>query len=66
MTLLMRDQENLEKGMEKGIKTGKIYGMISICRDMNLSDQAIIRKLEEKFQLTEKEAEMYLQEAEQV
>lgn len=43
MTLLMRDQENIEKGIEKG----KIYGAISMCRDLVLSDDekcSILRK----------------------
>lgn len=60
MTLLMRDQENLEKGMEKG----KIYGAISMCRDLNLSEDVISKKLQEKFQLTAEEAKEYLMNAE--
>lgn len=60
MTLLMRDQENLEKGMEKG----KIYGAIAAYRELGLSEDTIIKKLKEKFQLSEKEANVYLQDAE--
>ena len=33
MTLLMRDQENIEKGLKRGIS-----GAISMCRDLRLSD----------------------------
>lgn len=58
MTLLMRDQENLEKGMEKGI-----YGMVTTLKELNISEDVILRKLEEKFQLTEKESKEYLQKA---
>lgn len=56
MTLLMRDQENIEKG--------KIYGAISMCRDLNLSEDMIIKKLKEKFRLTEDEVKEYLKNAE--
>ncbi len=45
MTLLMRDQENIEKGIEKG----KIYGVISMCRDLGLSDDEISRRLQKKY-----------------
>lgn len=58
MTLLMRDQENIEKGLAKGI-----YGAISICRDLGLSDSAIIKNLQAKYRLSEAEAEEYLREA---
>lgn len=58
MTLLMRDQENLEKGIEKGI-----YGMVTTLKELNISEDVILRKLEEKFQLTEKESKEYLQKA---
>lgn len=56
MTLLMRDQENREQGM--------IYGAISMCRDLNLSEEMILKKLQEKFQLTVEEAKDYLKNAE--
>lgn len=52
MTLLMRDQENIEKG--------KIYGMLSAYKEFGMSDDSIIKKLQEKFQLSEDEAEAYL------
>lgn len=58
MTLLMRDQENLEKG--------KIYGAISMCRDLNLSEDMILKKMQEKFRLTEEEASEYLKNADSV
>ena len=59
MTLLMRDQENIEKGIEKG----KIYGMLSAYREFDMPDDIISKKLQEKFSLSEEEAEEYLLEA---
>ncbi len=57
MTLLMRDQENIEKGIEKG----KIYGAISMCRDLGLPEEEISKKLQEKYHLSREEAQEYLQ-----
>ncbi len=56
MTLLMRDQENIEKGIEKG----KIYGAISMCRDLGLPEEEILKKVQEKFRLSLEEAKEYL------
>lgn len=64
MTLLMRDQENQEEGREEGRKEGRIYGAISVYWDLNLSENTILKKLEEKFQLTEEEAKEYMKNAE--
>lgn len=55
MTLLMRDQENVEKGREQGI-----LGMISALRDLDIPDSTILQKLQEKFLLTKEEAQEYL------
>ncbi len=52
MTLLMRDQENIEKG--------KIYGMISAYRDLDLTEEEILKKVQEKFRLSLEEAKEYL------
>lgn len=60
MTLLMRDQENLERGLE----IGRIYGAISAYKELNLTEDTILSKLMEKFQLTEDEAKEYLRDAE--
>lgn len=59
MTLLMRDQENLERGLE----IGRIYGTISAYKELNLSEDTILNKLMEKFQLTADEAKEYLRDA---
>ena len=55
MTLLMRDQENVEKGREQGI-----WGMISALRDLDIPDSTILQKLQEKFLLTKEESQKYL------
>ncbi|MCM1251665.1 MAG: hypothetical protein NC321_02505 [Clostridium sp.] len=59
MTLLMRDQEN----MEKGIARGKIYGAIAMCRDLEILDTEIIERLREKFHLSHEEAAQYMLDA---
>ena len=41
MTLLMRDQENLEKGREQGREQG-IFGMVSALRDLNIPDDTTV------------------------
>ena len=64
MTLLMRDQENIEKGMAQGMaqgmEQGKVYGAISVYREMGLSNEEISKKIREKFHLTKEKAESYL------
>ena len=55
MTLLMRDQENVEKGREQGI-----LGMISALMDLDIPDYAILQKLQKKFLLTKEESLKYL------
>ena len=52
MTLLMRDQENMEKGI--------IYGTIAAYRDFSVSDVEIIKKLQTKFHLSHEEAAQYI------
>ena len=52
MTLLMRDAENIEKGIEKG----KIYGTISVYRELGMPEQEIAEKIQKKFNLTSDEA----------
>ncbi len=58
MTLLMRDQENIEKGIEKG----KIYGAVSTYRELGLSNSEILERLQKKYHMIESEAEDYMQE----
>lgn len=49
MTLLMRDRENQKIGKE----IGKIFGAISMGKDLGLSEEEIISRLQAKFDLTE-------------
>ena len=55
MTLLMRDRENREIGMEVGI-----LGTVSSLRDFNIPDAEIFRKIQEKYNLSLEEAERYM------
>lgn len=64
MTLLMRDRENQKIGKEIGKEIGKIFGAISAYRDLHLSDEEIITRLQANFNLTQEQAEEYLREAE--
>lgn len=61
MTLLMRDRVNIEKGMEKGI-----IGMIITLKELNMSDDFILKKLQERFSIDEYEAYSYLKKAEKI
>ena len=58
MTLLMRDQENIEKWFEKG----KIYGAVSTYMELGLSDSEILERLKKKYHITESEAKVYMLE----
>ena len=60
MTLLMRDRENRKIGKE----IGKVFGAISAYRDLRLSDEEIIIRLQKKFDLPEEQAKAYMEEAE--
>lgn len=53
-------REMIEDGREEGRIEG-IEGAISICRALNLSDEIISSKIQETFNLSEEEAERYLQ-----
>ncbi len=55
MTLLMRDRENVEKGLEKGI-----IGMASALKELNIPNDIILQKIQEKFDFTKEEAEQYI------
>lgn len=60
MTLLMRDRENQKIGEE----IGRIFGAISMGKDLGLSDEELITRLRTKFDLTEEQVRTYLKEAE--
>lgn len=63
MTLLMRDQENIEIGREEGKAEGMeigILGMVSSLRDFNIPDDEILQKIQEKYSLSLEDAERYM------
>ena len=55
MTLLMRDQENIEKGIQKGI-----LGAVELLCDAGWEDYEIKTAIMKKYSLTENEADEYL------
>lgn len=71
MTLFMRDQENIEKGRKEGRKEGRREGkkegrkegiqhLVSTLRDFAISDEVILQKIQEKFQISKEEAKKFL------
>ena len=61
MTLYMRERVAAEKGREEGI-----IGMIITLKELNISDDIILKKLQERFSITIDEAYNYLQKAENI
>ena len=55
MTLLMRDQINVEKGIEQGIK-----GTVSILKNLGVPQETILVKIQEQYHLSLEEAKKYL------
>ena len=53
--------EGIAEGRAEGRAEGKIEGVILMCRDLNLSDNLILEKLQEIFSLSKKEANKYLE-----
>ena len=63
MTLMLRDQENIEKGIELGRAEERQVGirlMVSALWDFGIPKEEIRRKIQEKYQLTGQELEEYL------
>lgn len=56
MTLLMRDQENREIGREEGI-----LGTVSSLRYFHIPDNDILLRIQEEYNLSQEEAERYMQ-----
>ena len=64
MTLLIRDQDNLEKGREEGLKVGREEGirlLIATLSDFHISQEQIRDALEKRYGLTAEEAARYLE-----
>ena len=60
MTLAMKLNESYDEGRKEGIDLGKIYGAVSVYKDLGFDDNKILENICAKFQLTEKEALEYL------
>lgn len=57
MTLLMRDQENIEIGREEG----KAEGIITTGLDFGLSEDELLSRLQDKLNITFETAQEYLE-----
>lgn len=60
MTLLMREQLNVEKGIEQGIEQG-IKGTVSILKNLGIPPQTILLKIQEQYHLSPEASKKYLQ-----
>ena len=67
MTLLMRDQINVEKGLEQGFKQGMekgmekgIEGTVSILKNLGVPQQTILANIQEQYHLSREAAKKYL------
>ena len=67
MTLLMRDQINVEKGIEQGFKQGMEQGMekgiegtVSILKNLGVPQQTILANIQEQYHLSREAAKKYL------
>ncbi len=71
MTLLMRDQENIEKGIRQGMQQGiqrgiqqgirrGVEGAVELLRDAGWEDARIKAAIMKRYNLAENEAEDYI------
>ena len=63
VTLLMRDQENQEIGIEIGKELGReegIRGTVSVLKGMNIPPQTILLKIQEQYHLSPEVSKKYL------
>lgn len=61
MTLLMRDQENIEKGVKRGMEIGAAQGIVETGLDCGLSEDDILSRLQIKLSLSYKSAREYFE-----
>ena len=59
MTLLMREEEIIEETWEEARKEG-IKKMVSVLKDLNISPQIILTKLQEEYGLSLETSKEYL------
>ena len=71
MTLMLRDQDNIEKGREEGRKEGRAAGreeerkegiriLVESLKNLRIPDDQIYETVKVKYSLTEEELEKYL------
>lgn len=60
MTLLMRDQENIEKGIEKGKTEGRAEEIIETGFEFGLSEEEVLKRLQMKLNVSLQIAQEYL------
>lgn len=60
MTLLMRDQENIEKGIERGKVEGRAEEIIETGHEFGLSETDILGRLQDKLDISLQVAQEYL------
>ena len=61
MTLLMRDQENIEKGVKRGMEIGAAQGIVETGLDCGLSEDDILSRLQIKLSLSYESAREYFE-----
>ncbi len=61
------EQRGMERGFKRGekhgLKRGTVHGieaMVSVLRDYDVKDAEIIQKIQEKFEISQKEARKYV------
>ncbi len=59
MTLLMRDQENIEKGMERGKIEGRVEEIIETGFEFHLSENEILERMQKKLNISLQMAQEY-------
>lgn len=61
VSLMCNLSEGVEqRGIEKGLQQGKIYGLIEAYRDESVPEEEIVSRLQKKFGMTEEEIQKYL------
>ena len=61
VSLMCNLSEGVEqRGIEKGLQQGKIYGLIEAYRDESVPEEEIVSRLQKKFGMTEEEVKNYL------
>ncbi len=53
-------QQGIQQGIQRGIQQGKIYGTIEVYREDKLPEDEILKRIRQKFSLTEDEAKEYM------